>query len=262
MGRVFLVGAGPGDPGLLTLKAKSVLERADVVVYDRLVSQPILHIAPDTAEMIYVGKSTDHHTLPQREIDALLVQKAKAGHTVVRLKGGDPFIFGRGAEEAEALRAHGVPYEVVPGVSSVTAAPAYAGIPLTHRTLAAGFHVVTGHECLQSTGTPWELLARSSQTVVILMGMGNLREIADRLVQFGRAGDTPVAVVHMGTTPEQETVVGTLESIADIVAQRGIEPPAVIVVGDVVKLHSLLHWFDPRSTSHDEHVVRAGATSL
>ncbi|GMA63440.1 hypothetical protein GCM10025859_38800 [Alicyclobacillus fastidiosus] len=147
-------------------------------------------------------------------------------------------------------------------MSSVTAAPAYAGIPLTHRSLAAGFHVVTGHECLQSTGTPWGALAESSQTVVILMGMANLREIADRLVHFGRRGDTPVAVVRLGTTPEQQTVVGTLESIADIVAQSGIEPPAVIVVGDVVRMHDQLDWFDPKAMSRDERVAASGATSL
>ncbi len=244
-GRVFLIGAGPGDPGLLTLKAKDCLERSDVVVYDRLVSPEILAFIPGRAERIYVGKEASNHTLPQAEIEALLVETALRGHTVSRLKGGDPFVYGRGAEEAEALAAKGISFEIVPGISSAIAAPAYAGIPLTHRTLASGFHVVTGHECLHSTGTPWQVLALSSQTLVILMGMGHLQEIADKLISHGRASDTPVAVVRWGTTSRQEVVVGTLATIAAVVAENQLKPPAVIVVGDVVRLRDKLHWFEP-----------------
>jgi uroporphyrin-III C-methyltransferase len=244
-GRVFLIGAGPGDPGLLTLKAKDCLEQSDVVVYDRLVSPEILAFIPSHAERIYVGKEANNHTLPQEKIEALLVEKALRGYTVSRLKGGDPFVFGRGAEEAEALAAKGIPFEIVPGVSSAIAAPAYAGIPLTHRRLASGFHVVTGHECLHSTGTPWQVLALSSQTLVILMGMKHLQEIADKLISYGRASDTPVAVVRWGTTSHQKVVVGTLATIAAVVEENQLKPPAVIVVGDVVRLRDTLQWFEP-----------------
>jgi uroporphyrin-III C-methyltransferase len=244
-GRVFLIGAGPGDPGLLTLKAKDCLEQSDVVVYDRLVSPEILAFIPSHAERIYVGKEANNHTLPQEKIEALLVEKALRGYTVSRLKGGDPFVFGRGAEEAEALAAKGIPFEIVPGVSSAIAAPAYAGIPLTHRRLASGFHVVTGHECLHSTGTPWQVLALSSQTLVILMGMKHLQEIADKLISYGRASDTPVAVVRWGTTSHQKVVVGTLATIAAVVEENQLKPPAVIVVGNVVRLRDILQWFEP-----------------
>ncbi|WP_328702651.1 uroporphyrinogen-III C-methyltransferase [Alicyclobacillus suci] len=252
VGRVYLIGAGPGDPGLLTLNGKAALEAADVVVYDRLVAEELLDFARPGAQLIYVGKAPHHHTLAQRDIDALLVEKAQAGHTVARLKGGDPFIFGRGAEEAEALRNHGIPYEIVPGVSSVVAAPAYAGIPLTHRAIASGFHVVTGHECLHSTGTPWAAIAASNQTLVILMGMGHLRDIARRLIAHGRPAHTPTAVVHMGTTDQQVTVVGALADIADRVEARGLTSPAVIIVGDVVQLHAQLDWFRPQSAVQSE----------
>lgn len=244
-GRVFLIGAGPGDPGLLTLKAKDCLERSDIVVYDRLVSPEILAFIPGHTDRIYVGKEAYNHSVPQAEIEALLVEKALSGYTVSRLKGGDPFVYGRGAEEAESLAERGIPFEIVPGISSAIAVPAYAGIPLTHRTLASGFHVVTGHECLHSRGTPWEVLALSSQTLVILMGMGHLQEITDKFISRGRAPDTPVAVVRWGTTSRQEVVVGTLRTIASVVAEHQLKPPAVIVVGDVVRLHDKLRWFEP-----------------
>ena len=244
-GHVYLIGAGPGDPGLLTLKAKDCLEKSSVVIYDRLVSEEILAMVPCDAERIYVGKAANSHVLPQADIDALLVEKARLGHTVSRLKGGDPFIFGRGGEEAEALMSKGISFEIIPGISSVMAAPAYAGIPLTHRTLAAGFHVVTGHECLHSLGTPWEVLALSSQTLVILMGMGHLREISEKLIANGRAADTPVAVIQWGTTLKQEVVVGTLGEIARVVEEARLQSPAVIVIGDVVRLRQTLRWFEP-----------------
>ena len=244
-GRVFLIGAGPGDPGLLTLRAKACLEQSSVIVYDRLVSQDVLNFAPPSAERVYVGKENKNHTVPQADIEMLLVDRALQGHAVARLKGGDPFVYGRGAEEAETLRAHGVEFEVVPGVSSVIAAPAYAGIPLTHRLLASGFHVVTGHECLCSKGTPWQLLALSSQTLVVLMGIGHLREITAKLIAYGRLRDTPTAVIRWGTTQNQEVLVGALHDIADLVESRHMQPPAVIVVGDVVRLRETLDWFSP-----------------
>lgn len=246
-GIVYLIGAGPGDPGLLTIKAKSCLERATTVLYDRLVTPEILALIPSEAERIDVGKESAHHSVAQEDTQRLLVQKAQQGHIVVRLKGGDPFIFGRGAEEAEALHEHGIPFEVVPGVSSALAAPAYAGIPLTHRALASGFHVVTGHECLHSTGTPWEVLATSTQTLVVLMGVSHLRAIACRLLSCGRAADTPVAVIRWGTTSNQQVVTGTLTTIADEVELRQLRSPAVIVIGDVVKLRETLDWFSPQS---------------
>lgn len=251
-GRVYLIGAGPGDPGLLTLKAKAYLELADVVVYDRLVSADVMSFVRPNAERIYVGKEAHHHTVPQAEIELLMVERARAGQTVARLKGGDPFVYGRGAEEAEVLRAHDVPYEVVPGVSSAVAAPAYAGIPLTHRTLASGFHVVTGHECLHSTGTPWQLLALSTQTLVILMGIGHLPEITQQLIEYGRDAATPVAVIRWGTTEVQEVRTGTLANIAALVLTEKITPPAVIVVGDVVRLREQLAWFEPERRPLEE----------
>ncbi len=243
-GLVYIIGAGPGDPGLLTQKAGDCLRKADIVVYDRLVSSEILAFIPPTCERVYAGKAAQHHTMAQDEINALLVEQALRDRTVIRLKGGDPFIFGRGAEEAEALVKAGIPFEIVPGVSSVLAAPAYAGIPLTHRTLSSGFHVVAGHECLESSGTPWDALGRSSYTLVVLMGVGHLKEIADCLMAHGRAPDTPVAIVRAATTPQQEVLEATLETIAYLASERRLTPPAVIVVGDVVKLRRTLHWFD------------------
>lgn len=245
MGRVYLIGAGPGDPGLLTLRAKACLEACDVVVYDRLVSPEVLALAPASAERFYVGKEAHHHPVPQPEIEEQLVNLALAGRVVARLKGGDPFVYGRGAEEAEVLVSHGVPFEVVPGVSSVIAAPAYAGIPLTHRLLASGFHVVTGHECLHSLGTPWKLLAESTQTLVILMGIGHLAEISAALLRYGRHPETPVALIRWGTTPRQQTLIGTLETIAQQSANAKFQAPAVIVVGEVVRLHREIGWFTP-----------------
>ncbi len=257
-GIVYLIGAGPGDPGLFTLKAKDCLERSNVVIYDRLVSPEILAFVPSHAQRIYVGKEANNHTLPQAEIDALLVEKALQGLTVSRLKGGDPFVYGRGGEEAESLALRGIAFEIVPGISSVMAVPAYAGIPLTHRTLASGFHVVTGHECLHSSGTPWEVIALSSQTLVILMGLGHLREISEKLIFHGRSSDTPVAVIQWGTTSKQEVVVGTLVNISRVAEEAHLQPPAVIIVGDVVRLRDTLHWFEPvmelsRATEECKH---------
>ncbi|GMA48758.1 hypothetical protein GCM10025857_01150 [Alicyclobacillus contaminans] len=239
-GRVFLIGAGPGHKGLLTLRAIECLELAEVVLYDRLVSPEVLACIPETAERIDVGKSARHHRMEQTEIIQRLIQHAEAGRTVARLKGGDPFVFGRGSEEAQALAERGIPFEIVPGVSSAIAGPALAGIPLTHRGISTGFHVVTGHECLDSAGTPWPLLAASNLTLVILMGLGRLETIVEQLIRHGRSATTPAAVIQEATTPRQRVVAGTLSDIAERVRAAAIEPPALIVVGQVVAIRDQL----------------------
>jgi len=233
-GMVYLVGAGPGDPDLLTLKGKRCLESADVVLYDRLISPAVLKWIPARATAIDVGKTPANHRYRQDQINHLLVEYALTGKTVVRLKGGDPFVFGRGAEEIEALAAHDIPFEVVPGVSSAIAVPAAAGIPVTVRGQAGGFHVVTGHEAATSGGVDWSLLGQSRETLVILMGMQHLEAIANRLQSAGRSPETPVAVVSHGTRPEQTVAVGTLRTIVQTAEIAGVTAPAVIVVGDVV----------------------------
>jgi len=245
-GKVYLVGAGPGDPELITVKGARCLAEAEVIVYDRLVDERVLRgISPD-AEMIYVGKSADRHTLRQDEINELLVEKAAAGKTVVRLKGGVPFLLGRGGEEAERLAEAGIPFEVVPGVSASIAVPAYAGIPVTHRGLASSMAVVTGHEDPAKTASSirWEELATGVDTLVFLMGVGNVAYIAEELMAHGRPGSTPVAVIVEGTGPRQETLVSTLDRLAGAVEEAGVAPPAVIVVGDVVGLRDRIRWFD------------------
>ena len=246
MGKVYLVGAGPGDPGLVTVKAMELLSAAEVVVYDRLVDPRLLEKAPEGAEMIDVGKSASHHTMRQSEINALLVAKAREGKTVVRLKGGDPFVFGRGGEEAETLVECGIPFEVVPGISAAMAVPAYAGIPVTHRNFASSVAVITGHEdpTKAESSIAWDRIATGPDTLVFLMGVGNLSEIARQLVKNGRPANTPVAVVRNGTSPAQETVIGTLEDIAVKAQEREIRPPAVIIVGEVVRMREKLCWFD------------------
>lgn len=250
VGRVYLVGAGPGDPGLLTLRGAECIRRADVIVYDRLVHASILCHARPEAELIYVGKESSRHTMKQDEINQLLVEKAWEGKTVVRLKGGDPFVFGRGGEEAEALVDAGIPFEVVPGVTSAVAAPAYAGIPVTHRGIVSSLGIVTGHERSdqsdESDRLRWDAVA-GLNTIVFLMGVENLPNIVSELTANGRDPSTPVALVRWGTRAEQETVVGTL---ADIVEKSaGFKSPAVTVVGDVVNLREKLRWFDNRPLS-------------
>lgn len=242
-GKAFLVGAGPGDPGLLTIKAKECLELADVVIYDRLVSTEILHMAKPDAEMIYVGKEPNHHAVRQREIEKIMVEKAQAGSMVVRLKGGDPFVFGRGAEEAAALTRENISFEVIPGVTSAIGALAYAGIPVTHRDFASGFHVVTGHECMTSTGVNWGAFTDSNHTLVILMGLSHIREIMEQLIASGRSGQALAGVVCNGTRENQEVVIGTLGTIAELVEKHDLHPPATIVVGDVVRFARELSWF-------------------
>jgi len=240
-GVVYLVGAGPGDPGLITAKGLEILRSADVVVYDRLVAPSLLAEAPPGAERVFVGKRPHGGgaDLAQDEINALLVERARRGLMVVRLKGGDPFVFGRGAEECDALRTAGVPFRVVPGVTSAIAVPAAAGIPVTHRRLASAFAVVTGHECEGVSNVDWEALARVP-TLVVLMGLSALPEIIARLLEHGADPDTPAAVIASGTLPDQRTVVGTLATLATRVAEDGLEPPATIVIGEVVRVRELL----------------------
>jgi uroporphyrinogen III methyltransferase/synthase len=247
-GMVYLVGAGPGDAGLLTVRGADLLSRADVVIYDALVNADLLRLAPRTAEVIYGGKRSHQHAIPQDELNQLLVAKAREGKTVVRLKGGDPYVFGRGGEEAQELVQAGIPFEVVPGISSVVAAPNYAGIPLTHRDHCSSFTVITGHEDpnKESSSLDYELLARMPGTKVILMGVEHLRRIAESLVAHGMNPATPVGVVQWGTTGRQRSVEGTLGTIADVIVQENISSPAVTVIGDVVKLRSQLNWFEQR----------------
>lgn len=247
-GCVYLVGSGPGDPGLLTLRGKECLERAEVVVYDRLIDPSLLRFASPSAERIFVGKEAEHQLLGQDEINRILISRARDGKTVVRLKGGDPFVFGRGGEEAEALADAGIAFEVVPGVTSATAVPAYAGIPVTHRGFASSFVVVTGHEDAGKARTrlDWAHLAGESGTLVFLMGLSNLDQIASRLIEHGRAPETPVAVIQHGTRPNQRTVLGSLADVAERVRAAKLGPPAVIVVGEVATLRQRLAWYDNR----------------
>ena len=245
-GTVYLVGAGPGDPGLLTRHGADALARADVVVYDRLADDSMLALAPADAELIYVGKQAAVHAVPQRRINELLSTHAAQGKCVVRLKGGDPFVFGRGGEEATHLRERGIACIVVPGVTSAVAAPAYAGIPVTDRRHASSFAVITGHEdpTKPQSRIDWHGIANGADTLVFLMGLTNLESICARLVAEGRPAETPAAVVERGTTPGQRVVTGTLADLAGRVIAAGLHPPALIVVGDVVRLRERLAWHD------------------
>ncbi len=248
-GQVVLVGAGPGDPELVTVKGLRWLQRAEVVVYDRLVAPALLDEVPAAALRIYAGKSSGRHCIPQSAITPLLIHHARAGRIVVRLKGGDPFVFGRGGEEVVACRAAGIPVEVVPGVSSAVAVPAAAGIPVTHRGLASSFAVVTGHEdpSKPGTGVDWAALAGSVETLVVLMGVGSLPTIAARLTAAGRPASTPAAVISRGTTAAQQVVTGTLADIAE--RARHLSPPATIVIGEVVRLAGDSSLGDPIAAS-------------
>lgn len=245
-GKVFLIGAGPGDPKLITVKGLDCIRQADAVVYDRLASIQLLREARSDAELIYVGKSPQRHTLKQHEINKLLVDLAAAGKVVARLKGGDPFVFGRGGEEAEALVDAGFPFEVVPGITSAIAVPAYAGIPVTHRGFTSSFGVITGNEDpdKEDSSIAWDKIATGLGTLVFLMGMANLPIIAKRLVENGRAPATPVALIRWGTRTEQQTLVGTLTDIAAKAEAAGFANPAIILVGEVVQLRQRLQWFE------------------
>ena len=246
-GKVYLVGAGPGDPGLITLRAVECLKKAEVVIYDYLANEVFLEYAPPDAEIIYVGKKGGSHTKTQEEINRLLVEKAEE-RVVVRLKGGDPFIFGRGGEEAQVVEAAGIELEVVPGVTSAIAVPAYAGIPLTHRDYASSVSFITGHERAdrEDSKISWERLSNSAGTLVFLMGVKNLPGIVQKLRKNGKPGNTPVAVIQWGTTKKQRTVTGTLENIVERVKEKGITAPAIIVVGGVVELRETLNWFEKK----------------
>ncbi|WP_374480573.1 uroporphyrinogen-III C-methyltransferase [Zoogloea sp.] len=244
-GWVYLVGAGPGDPELLTLRAFRLLLEADVLVYDNLVSKEVLDCVPAAIERIYVGKKASNHSLPQEGINALLVRLAQEGKRVVRLKGGDPFIFGRGGEEVEELVKAGVPFEVIPGITAAAGIGAYAGIPLTHRDFAQSCIFVTGHLKDGSVDLDWDMLARPKQTLVFYMGITQLATICAQLVAHGLAATTPAAVVRRGTTKAQRVVTSDLANLAEAVKAAGITPPALTIVGDVVSLQSRLAWFHP-----------------
>jgi uroporphyrinogen III methyltransferase / synthase len=245
---VYLVGAGPGDPKLLTVKGRECLERADVVFYDALANPALLDLAPDHAELLYVGKRSSAHAVPQDQMNERLVEAAEAGKTVVRLKGGDPFIFGRGGEEAERLVEAGIKFEIVPGIPSPIAGPAYAGIPLTHRDHASSVAFVTGHERAEKTESTVDLgaIGAAVDTIAILMGAARIAGIVEELVEGGRSPDTPVALVQWGTRPYQRTMVSTLRDVAADMAESGIGSPAIILVGDVVGLRDTLAWFDTK----------------
>ena len=247
-GKVYLVGAGPGDPKLITVRGLECLRKADVLVYDHLVSEKLLHEVRPECERIYVGKQAGRHTLNQEDINGLLVQKAEEGRAVVRLKGGDPFIFGRGGEEALILSENRIAFEVVPGVTAATAVPAYAGIPVTHRGLASVATLVTGHEDPRkdTSAIDWSKLSLAPGTLVCFMGVRNLSQIVEHLVRSGRSPDTPVALIQWGTTPSQRTVTGRLRDILQVADRAHLSPPALIVVGDVVALRDPLNWFETK----------------
>ncbi|MGH7969116.1 MAG: uroporphyrinogen-III C-methyltransferase, partial [Limisphaerales bacterium] len=247
-GMVYLVGAGPGDAGLLTVRGAELLARADVVVYDALVNPDLLRLAPKSAEIIYGGKRAKDHSLSQAELNQLLVSKAREGKTVVRLKGGDPYVFGRGGEEAEQLADADLAFEVVPGVSSFVAVPNYAGVPLTHRDFCSRLTLITGHEdpAKESSTIDWKQVAQTPGTKVIMMGTDRIGQIAETLIGHGMEPGTPVAMVRWGTTGHQKSIEGTLANIAQVAQSTKIGPPTVAVIGDVVRLRPKLNWFERR----------------
>lgn len=261
-GHVYLVGAGPGDPELLTLRGARLVAGADALVYDNLVSPAIIDLAPETARRIYVGKRAADHALPQHEINALLVQLALEGLRVVRLKGGDPFIFGRGGEEMEVLVDAGVTVEVVPGVTAAAGVAAYAGIPLTHREHAQSVVFTTGFLKNGALDLDWRMLAHPGQTLVIYMGVSRLGEICEQLVAHGLPRDTPAGVVERGTTYAQRVAVGDLTTLVERVREAGIRPPALTIVGSVVSLYPRLAWFDTGAQGEVSHPPHAGCTAV
>ncbi|MCC4272886.1 uroporphyrinogen-III C-methyltransferase [Marinomonas communis] len=242
-GKVYLIGAGPGDPDLLTMKAHRLLTAADVVLYDRLVGEQIIAMIPETAEKLYVGKAKSLHSLPQEEINALLAVKAKEGKVVVRLKGGDPFIFGRGGEELEELVSEGVPFEVVPGVTAAAGCAAYAGIPLTHRDYAQSVRFLTGHLKDGTTELPWDELVHPAQTLVIYMGLTGLESISQSLIRFGMRPSMPVAIVEKGTSKDQRVFISTMKDIHQVAIDNEVKSPALLIIGEVVTLQEKLSWF-------------------
>ncbi|MBF0224530.1 MAG: uroporphyrinogen-III C-methyltransferase [Desulfobacterales bacterium] len=245
-GKVYIVGAGPGDPELITLKGKRCIENSDVIIYDYLANPVLLKFASKNSEIIYVGKKGGHHTMPQNDINNLIIKKAKKGLTITRLKGGDPFIFGRGGEEAEELVNAGIKFEIVPGITSAIAVPAYAGIPLTHRNFTSTLAFITGHEDpeKENSNIDWDYISKGIGTIVFLMGVKNLGFITEQLIKNGRSKDTPVALVQWGTTPKQLTVSGNLDNITQKVKEAGLKPPCIIIVGEVINLRDKLKWFE------------------
>jgi len=243
MGEVYLVGGGPGDPDLLTFRALRLMQQADVVVYDRLVSPAVVELTRRDARRIYVGKERDNHALPQENINKLLVELAKEGKRVLRLKGGDPFIFGRGGEEIDTLAEEKIPFQVVPGITAASGCAAYAGIPLTHRDFAQSCVFVTGHLRNGDVNLNWDTLIRTDQTIVFYMGLRGLTLICEGLVERGLSGTTPAALIQQGTTPKQRVFIGTLQTLPEIVSHAEIKPPTLLIVGGVVTLHEKLNWF-------------------
>jgi len=244
-GEVYLVGGGPGDPDLLTFRALRLMQQADVVLYDRLVSKGVLDLVRRDADLIYVGKAKSDHAVPQEEINEMLVRLAKKGHRVLRLKGGDPFIFGRGGEEIDRIAEEGIPFQVVPGITAASGCASYAGIPLTHRDYSQSVRFVTGHLKEGELSLEWSELAHANQTVVFYMGLTGLEVICKKLMELGRSPQTPIALIQQGTTRLQKVVEATLETIVERVANEVIKPPTLIIVGEVVSLRKKLNWFDP-----------------
>jgi uroporphyrin-III C-methyltransferase len=246
IGIVYICGAGPGDPKLMTVRAMELLKNCDVILYDRLVGQEIIEQIPKSAERVYVGRAVGDPTTHQRRTNELMAKYAKKGKTVLRLKGGDPFIFGRGAEEAEYLLERQVPFEIIPGITSAIAGPAYAGIPLTHRRHSSAVVIATGHEGVDNKGdvsVDWKKLAGAVDTVVVMMGIGQLEQIAKDLMEGGMKGSTKIAIIENGTTEKQRVAMGTLATAARVAQKSGIKPPAIVVVGRVASLHEKIAWF-------------------
>lgn len=257
-GKVYLVGAGPGDPKLITVYGMECIQKADVILYDRLVNDELLKYAKEDAELIFCGKLPEKHQIIQDQIHELLIEKATNGKTVTRLKGGDPCVFGRVGEEAEVLAQHGIPYEIVPGITSGIAAPAYAGIPVTHRDYASSFAIVTGHSRAdqEEDQLNWSALAQGIDTIAFYMGIGNLNYICTRLIEHGKNPDTPAAIIQWGTTSKQKTITGSLKTIEHQAAIEGITHPAIVLVGDVVRLREKISWFQEGEAKKEVNIGR------